>query len=277
MRLEDALTSCAETVRRHDPDRYLASLFAPAQARPVFLALYAFNYEIARLAERGREPMLAAVRLQWWRETVEEAALGRPRAHPVAEALAELFASSSVPLPLFSAMLDAREFDFGPETFADLAALEAYCEATSSAVMKIAAHVLGADADDYLRHAGIAYALAGLLRSVPFHAACRKLYMPLDMLAAAGIDREAVFSGSNSGVLGPVLRRLGVRAKEHLARANARPAPREALVAALPAALVRTHLKPMMRAGFDPFRRREAPPVYRRQLSLLRAALSGRL
>lgn len=276
MRLEEALTSCAEAVRQHDPDRYLAGLFIPGPSRPLIFALYAFNHEMARLGEHSREPMLAAVRLQWWRETVEMAANGRPRELPVAVALAELFARAAPPLQLFSAMLDAREFDFAPETFSDLSALEAYCEATSSGLMKIAAHILGARADEYLRHAGIAYALAGLLRSIPFHAVRRMVFLPRDLLAAEGLDPESVYSRSGSRALGQILQRLGVCAKEHLAQANGLAAPRSARVAALPAALVGLYLKALTHSGFDSDRRQETP-LYRRQLTLLRAAISGRL
>jgi len=276
MRLEEAQTNCADAVRRHDPDRYLAGLFVPADTRPLIFALYAFNCEIARLGERSREPMLAAVRLQWWRETVEEAAEGRARAHPVAISLADLFARFSLSMELFAGMLDAREFDIGQETFADLGALETYCEATSASLMQIAAQALGVRADDYLRHAGIAYALAGLLRSVPFHAARRKLYMPLDFLTAEALDPEAVYSGSNGEALARVQRRLAARAREHLALANAIRAPRGARIIALPAALVRPQSRLLTRCA-NPFRQPLEVPVYRRQLALLRATISGRL
>ena len=60
-------------MRAADPDRYFSALFAPAPARPLLLALYAFNHEVARVAETVREPMLGAIRLEWWRETVEGA------------------------------------------------------------------------------------------------------------------------------------------------------------------------------------------------------------
>src|SRR5579872_1206254 len=86
------------SVRAADPDRYFSALFAPAPLRPLLLALYAFNHEVARVAETVREPMLGAIRLEWWRETVEGAHAGTPRNHDVARGLAALF--QSVPLAL---------------------------------------------------------------------------------------------------------------------------------------------------------------------------------
>ena len=69
----------ASQLRRADPDRFLTALFAPAVARDVLLALYAFNHELARAREVTREPHLALIRLQWWRE-VPDASLDRLRA-----------------------------------------------------------------------------------------------------------------------------------------------------------------------------------------------------
>src|SRR5947209_18265330 len=86
--LEEGGSSLAALVRRHDRDRYQTALFAPAGRREALLALYAFNYEIARVRETVTQPMLGQIRLQWWREVLEAAYAGAPsRNHPVAIAL----------------------------------------------------------------------------------------------------------------------------------------------------------------------------------------------
>ena len=74
-------------VRRADPDRYLAALFAPADKRGHLLALYAFNVEIARVADTVREPMMGEIRLEWWRETLGRRAPGHAAQPSVARAL----------------------------------------------------------------------------------------------------------------------------------------------------------------------------------------------
>ena len=53
-------------------------------------------------------------------------------------------------------------------------------DATCGTLMRLAARILGGDAphDALAREAGIAYGLAGLLRSLPFHAARRKIFLP---------------------------------------------------------------------------------------------------
>ncbi|HUE65423.1 MAG TPA: squalene/phytoene synthase family protein, partial [Rhizomicrobium sp.] len=91
--MDPSLTNrLAASVRSADPDRYFSALFAPASLRPLLFVLYAFNAEVARVAETVREPMLGAIRLEWWRESAEGASRGAPRHHDVARGLAALFA-----------------------------------------------------------------------------------------------------------------------------------------------------------------------------------------
>jgi phytoene synthase len=44
MALEAAYDACAQIVRTHDRDRYLASLFAPSEVRPDLHALASFRH-----------------------------------------------------------------------------------------------------------------------------------------------------------------------------------------------------------------------------------------
>src|ERR1700723_3891664 len=98
----------AKAVREADPDRYFASLFAPVSRRPYLYALYAFNHEVAHVAESVREPMLGAIRLEWWRETAEGAARGTPRNHDVARGLVALFEGEKLTLADLEALIAAR-------------------------------------------------------------------------------------------------------------------------------------------------------------------------
>ncbi len=64
------LSACGRIVRENDPDRFFCTLFAPPAKREALFALYAFNHELARVAESVSEPMLGEIRLQWWREAL---------------------------------------------------------------------------------------------------------------------------------------------------------------------------------------------------------------
>ena len=99
-----------DEVRRADRDRFLGALFAPMPNRAGLLALLAFDHELGRTPAVTREPMLARIRLEWWREAVAEAAgTGRPRAQPVVEALAETVRRHRLARESLVALIDARE------------------------------------------------------------------------------------------------------------------------------------------------------------------------
>ena len=133
---DSALSYCARELRRHDRDRYLACLFAPAARREALFSLYAFNLEVARTAEAVSEAMLGRIRLQWWREALEEIYDGRPRRHEVALPLAAAVQTHGLSRTHFDRLIDAREFDLDKEAPQDLARLEAYAEATSGGLLQ---------------------------------------------------------------------------------------------------------------------------------------------
>jgi phytoene synthase len=268
--LDSALANrLAGALRGADPDRYFTSLFAPAPLRPHLTALYAFNAEVARVAENVREPMLGAIRLEWWREAAEGAARGRPRNHDVAKALAELFAHHPVPLSDLEAIIAARAFDSSAERFADFAALESYLDATSGALMRIAATILGGD-PGRVKDAGLAYGLTGILRSLAFHNGRHKLSLPLDLLSAIDVSPEEFFHLERGEPRrAAAVRQTALRARDHFLAARRAPRAGAALAAILPASLVPVYLRNL-----------EKPrdvPIHRRQMAMLSAAMKRRL
>jgi phytoene synthase len=267
--MEEGLASrLGAAVRAADPDRYFASLFAPAALRPHLFALYSFNHEVARVAETVREPMLGAIRLEWWRETVENAAKGIARNHDVARGLTALFAAHKVDPAALEGIIAARGFDTSADRFADFAALESYLDATGGALMRAAVHILGGD-PGLARSAALAYGLAGLLRSLPFHNGRHKLYLPLDLLAAVGITPEEFFVLKNDPRIFAATRQTALRARENFLAARKGPRPRAAMPALLTAALVPVYLRRVNRAS--------DVSIHRRQMALLAAAMRKRL
>jgi phytoene synthase len=271
--------ACMKIVRDNDPDRFFSALFAPAALRPSLFVLYAFNSEIARIGEHVREPMLGEIRLQWWRETVEEARAGRPRTTDIARGLSLLFARVDPPLAMFDEILDARRFDVSPDPFDDLPALEAYLDATSGHVMRLAARILGAEEgmSDAIRASGIAYGLSGIVRGLPAHLKRGRVYLPNDVLAASGMVATNAALAQDWDVLRTVVRSLAARAGDHLKAAGRAPQSKNALAAILPASLVPLYLRRLERASFDPRAPLNTVPIYRRQIALLAARARGRI
>ena len=268
----DLSNRLAAAVRAADPDRYFSALFAPAPLRPFLFALYAFHAEVARVAETVREPMLGAIRLEWWRETCEAASKGVARNHDVARGLTALFGHGPLALADFEALIAARAFDSSADHHADFAALESFVDATSGAVMRLAAQILaGVPApglQQTLREAGLAYGLAGLLRALPFHNGRHKLYLPLDLLTALHVTPEEFFHlEPGDPRRAALVRQVALKARDHFLAA--RQPPGAALAALLPAALVPVYLR-RLNTG------REVP-IHRRQMALLSAAMRRRL
>lgn len=250
----------ARLVRRHDRDRFLTALFAPEPQRAALLALYAFNYEVAKTREVVTEPTLGRIRLQWWRDSLDQIYAGAPaRRHEVIEPLAAAIRARDLTRGHFEALITARERDLEDEPPASLEELEAYAEASSAPLVLLALETLGETGEATLaagRAIGTAYALVGLLRAVPFHARAKRLYLPRGLCAAAGLEIErGLFELRATPALARVVAAVADRAVFHLEAARARrgAVPRAALPALLPAVLARADLARLRRAGYDPF------------------------
>jgi phytoene synthase len=278
--MADSFDHCEELVRAGDKDRFLATLFAPQKYRRALYALYAFNLEVTRTRELAREPMPGEIRLQWWRDVLGGAGRGEVDAHPVAAALRDVVVRYRLPPRMLLDLIDARSFDLYDEPMASLSYLERYAAQTSSALVELAARILcdGRDlgTSDLTRHAGSAYAIAGLLRALPIHAGRGQLYLPADLMQRYGAQSIDVFAGRATTELRAVLGELRLVARHHLgaARGLLNDMPPQVAPALLPVALVRPALDRMERRSYQPFSPSELPQ-WRRQWVLWRAARSG--
>lgn len=261
---EKGLSACAALVRRHDPDRFLAALFAPAARREALFTLYAFNHELARAREVTREPTLALIRLQWWREVVE----GVRKRHEVAAPLSDAIAQGLLVPEDLLGMIEGREAEAEP-AIPDRAAWRAYLAATAGGVMAAAGRALGAEGAMLarLRVLGTAHGVAGQLRNVPALARAGRVLLPEDVLGAHGLSVHDVTAGQGEDRLRAVLAELAGEGRALLGQAGG-AMPRALVAAALPAVLARRDLA------------REAPVAARGlgdRLAVLRAWVLGRV
>src|ERR1700745_1868111 len=95
--MQDAFAHCETLLRVAGHDRFLTTLFAPAEHRNALIALYAFNVEIARVREVVREARAGEIRLQWWSDVLGGVGRGEVTAHPVAAALLASMARYRLP------------------------------------------------------------------------------------------------------------------------------------------------------------------------------------
>ncbi|TXH95474.1 MAG: phytoene synthase [Pseudorhodobacter sp.] len=245
-----SLQACAELVSRGDPDRFAAVMAAPPAARARLFPLYAFNLEVARAPWASKEPMIAEMRLQWWRDVVAEPA---PRAHEVAGPFHAVIHEAGLPLDVIDALIAARIGDAYGAGFEDGAAFDAYLEDTGASLMWLAAKACGGTDEPAARALGWAAGLANYLRAVP-------------ELEARG--RHPLPDGRAEAVRDLVLQGL-----EKLAAAKGRVPKAAALAAWQTGGLLRQvrhdpHLVAAGDMGLSEFARR---------WGLLRAAVTGRI
>ncbi len=264
--MAEDISFCAALLRKHDADRYLTVLFAPAERREALFALYAFNLEIARVREAVREPMMGMIRLQWWRDALAEIGQGKIRAHEVVRPLAQAIADHKLDLVLFERLIAARERDLDPEPPADLPSLVDYARNSAGLLTQLALDVLGkptVEVREAGQAAGIALSLTGLLRSVAFHAAQRRIYLPADLMRDAGITPGQLIERGPQQALRPVIEAIAGEASRWSQKARkASGVTRPYLSAFLPLTLADLYRRRLLAAGFDPFdpRVQQAPP-----------------
>ena len=252
-----------DTVRRiarsGDSDRTLAALFAPREARTDLFALYAFNVELARIAEQVSEPALGAIRLQWWREALDRAAKGETTGHPVADAFGAAIGRRGLSRDRIGTLTDARDFDISTRIMPDSPSLEAYVENTAGAMFALGGECLGARGPALERassQAGLAYGLTGLMRALPVHAGRGRIFLPADALIRHGTSPQSVLAGKSSDGLTVVLAELRHKAKAALDNARKQVATLDpnARAAFLPLCLVDPYLASLEKAKADPLR-----------------------
>jgi NADH dehydrogenase [ubiquinone] 1 alpha subcomplex assembly factor 6 len=277
---DSQLSAVAALVSQHDHDRFVTASFAPEGRRDSLFALFALNYELAKVREAVREPMMGRIRLQWWREAIDEIAAGNPpRQHEVAEPLAQVIRAHQLPTGMLLRMIDARENDLLPDPPLTLADLEDYADGTGGTLNALAFKTLGVkdidgDAEMAARHVGVGYALAGLLRATAFHARFSRSYIPVEF----DPDRHVLDSKPT-----PKLRDAAATIAEaaHVrldkARALGQEAHDGALPVLLPAVLAERWLAQIENADYDLFSPRVMRPDPWRSVRLYFAARRGRI
>ena len=163
-----------------DPDRILALSYVPARRRAAVGALWRLDSALGAALAGGREPMIARIKLAWWREALER--LDREPA-PAEPALLD---AATQLLPILSgAELAAMEEGWAVLPSRDTLSadeLRTYAERRGGLVFRYSARLLEAEADG-VDQAGEAWALVDLAR----HCATRE---DADVALAAARERR---------------------------------------------------------------------------------------
>jgi phytoene synthase len=195
-------------------DNYFAQLFTPADQRERVIAVLACAAEIDGCSQRPGEAAVAALKLGWWREEIEQLAAGEPR-HPVTTVLAQTTALRK-PRELWFALIEASLRRLDPEPHASMDALLAHCtEAGATYELLALAFDADASARTRARALGAAAVLARIICQARRHTETGRVDLPLDALAAAGVPHETLHESWPPAAI-ELLAQLGAQARRTL-------------------------------------------------------------
>ncbi|KAI0481376.1 squalene/phytoene synthase [Xylariaceae sp. FL0804] len=247
--VDKARQYCVAQLRQSDYDSYLIRNFIPKSRQDAYDAFRAFNLELVRLPELVSNPTIGQMRMQFWRDAVNNTFAGRPPKEPIMillhDVLSRLESSpdsspSSIRFWLHR-LINTREKYMDNRPFTDLAALEEYAENTYSTLMYslLASLPMRSMHMDHLAsHIGKARGIAAVLRGIPILAASSPpvkspggadvgasrnpvLLLPLDSMAAAGVKEEDVYRyGPEAHGFKDAVFHVATRANDHLITAR---------------------------------------------------------
>lgn len=213
---------CGALVREADADRFLLSMFLPADIREDVWAVLAYNYEISKTREVVSESTLGLIRLQWWRDAIGDIYAGKVLEHEVLKPLALAIERHDLPREGFDKMAYAREFDLEDVSPANLEGLMNYADFTTSPLFEQIVKITGDDpAEHAIQPVAINYALAGIVRATKVFARQHRFYLPENLMGVQGLTQGNFFDEGKRDAVGKVIKgvcksRLCVSKPEHV-------------------------------------------------------------
>ncbi|KAF9700114.1 hypothetical protein EKO04_001831 [Ascochyta lentis] len=249
--VERARAYCANLVRTYDTPSHILQSFIPQSSRDAYLAIRAFNVDVASVADTTSTPTVGMMRMQFWRDTVTKALAGSPPKEPVAILLAHAAedlqvrsdGKSRLSKNWFHRVINTREQYLGNPPYPTLSSLESYAENTYSTLMYLTLSALpqaSLTTDHIASHIGKATGIAAVLRGIPLIAfpqpqsggtaghitgqsgpAQGAVLLPLDVMAEANVREEDVFRlGGEAPGLKDAVFAVATRANDHLITAR---------------------------------------------------------
>lgn len=260
---------------RSQSNLYFALIFLPRAQREAFRDVYRFLRAADDVADSGAPVADVRARLAAWRRELDSVYVGHPPpAHEAAAKLAATVVRFNLSRRHFETMLDALEEDVEGRPFATLEELERWCSKMSASLGHLCLEILGVPhAEAYAEGLGVALQLANIVRDVDEDAARGRLYLPLDVLAAAGAYPEDVLARRYSAAFARAEAALTARIRELVDAARAAlegDERRRLLVPEIWADVYLALLRELERHRFDVFAHR---PYLRRRTKLAIACL----
>ncbi len=204
--LQAAYAACRVIARREAKNFYYAFVALPRARRDAICAIYAFMRRADDLADDESIPHAERRRqLDAWLGAWHAAARGEATDDLVFIAVRDALARFSIPLSLLDELVAGTTMDVeprtngtdAPDTYATFDDLYRYCYLVASVVGLVCIRIFGYSdprAEKFAEETGIAFQLTNILRDVAEDAERRRVYLPLDALAAHGVTVEMLLT-----------------------------------------------------------------------------------
>ncbi|XP_028037364.1 NADH dehydrogenase (ubiquinone) complex I, assembly factor 6 [Bombyx mandarina] len=256
---QDSLNYCANLVRQHDYENFLATLLLTKAVRSPTLVVRAFNVEVARIQDQTTDSQTAAFRLQFWNDTLKllyknDQTLKNIPANPIAQELFKVCNSCKLPKRYLERLIAARGNILKSKHFQSLEDLEKYAEDSVSSIYYLIlsiSDVTNVHADHAASHLGKAQGIVNILRSVHVASYHKTVTLPMNTLMKYGISQENVLRGIDNENMRNVAFEIATRANSHLEKARAIDVPKKTKQIFLPAVAVNAYLKKLQKCNFN--------------------------
>jgi phytoene synthase len=175
---------CRQKVATRDSSFHYCTLFLQPEKRDVLTALYAYFCEVSEIMDECREPAVARIKLEWWRQEIGKLFDGSP-GHPVAKALHPIVRSYALTAERLLEVIEGVDADIEQPHYKTAEELASYCRRVGTFYDLLLARTLGctnATTGDYARELGAAFRFTQIIRDVGKDAQHGRVYIPMEDL-----------------------------------------------------------------------------------------------
>ncbi|XP_063780206.1 NADH dehydrogenase (ubiquinone) complex I, assembly factor 6 isoform X2 [Pseudophryne corroboree] len=198
------------------------------------------------------------MRMEFWRDTIQEIYNGNPPHHPVALELSKAVQKHNLTKRWLTRIIDEREKNLDDRAYRNIKEMETYAENTQSSLLYLTLETLDVrdvHVDHAASHIGKAQGIITCLRAVPFHSSRRQVFLPVDICILHGASQEDFIRGNQERNVKDVIFDIASQAHVHLE--HARSFQNKVLAKAFPAFNITvpmdSYLKRLRKADFNIF------------------------
>ena len=193
---------------------YYAFLFLPAPRRAAITAFYAFCREVDDVVDDMVDAGVAATKLAWWRQEVQQAFAGQP-SHPVMQALMPHAPVYGIEAGQLLQVIEGCQMDLEQTRYLDFPNLQRYCYLVAGVVGEVAARIFGQtehQTTEYAHVLGQALQLTNIIRDVGEDALRGRIYLPVNELQQFDVKAHEILKRSYSDRFSALMRFQAQRA-----------------------------------------------------------------